>query len=141
MLRLDELPQLINIIKGELVFIGPRPESASIVNSNKSYFGYLKIIKPGITDVSAIIFKNETKMAEILNTETYVEQILPVKFQLASFSTHNQALIKKFCLAILSGITVINHKFSLRIISKFFLPYNEFELRIRLNKLLSEKIF
>ena len=42
--KLDELPQLINIIKGEMVFIGPRPESIDIVNSHKEYFTYLNNI-------------------------------------------------------------------------------------------------
>ena len=57
-LKLDELPQLANIIKGEMVFIGPRPESIDIVNNHKNYFTYLETIKPGITDINSIIFKD-----------------------------------------------------------------------------------
>ena len=54
--KLDEVPQLINIIKGDMGFIGPRPEAIDIVNNYREYFTYLSKIKPGVTDINSIIF-------------------------------------------------------------------------------------
>ena len=55
--KIDELPQLFNIIKGDMGFIGPRPEAIQIVNSHRDYFSYLNTLKPGVTDINSIIFQ------------------------------------------------------------------------------------
>ena len=140
-LKLDELPQLVNIIKGEMVFIGPRPESIDIVNSHKEYFTYLNNLKPGITDINSIIFKDESDIFKSMETKKYVDEILPIKYQLALFTSNNQSILHKIILFLLSILAVIYHKLSLRIVSRFFLPYDEEKFRIKLNNLLSEQIF
>ena len=139
--KLDELPQLINIIRGEIAFIGPRPESADIVNCHKKYFTYLNTIKPGITDINSIIFKNESDIFKTNDTNKYVEEILPIKYRLALFTSNNQTIFNKIILFLLSILAVIYHKLSLRIVSRFFLPYEEQKFRIKLNNILSEQIF
>ena len=139
--KLDELPQLINIIRGEIAFIGPRPESVYIVNSHKKYFTYLNTIKPGITDINSIIFKNESNIFKTNDTNKYVEEILPIKYRLALFTSNNQTIFNKIILFLLSILAVIYHKLSLRIVSRFFLPYEEQKFRIKLNNMLSEQIF
>jgi len=58
--KLDELPQLINIINGDMGFIGPRPEAIQIVNSHRDYFTYLNTLKPGVTDINSIIFNSDS---------------------------------------------------------------------------------
>ena len=138
-LKLDELPQLINIIKGDMGFIGPRPEVVRIVNKYPEYFSYLKVIKPGISDINSIIFKDESKMFKDINK--YEKEILPLKNHLVLITSGNQNMIKKCILIFLSILSVFHHKLSLRIISKFFLPYDEKEFRIKLNYLLSVQIF
>jgi len=140
-LKLDELPQLANIIKGEMVFIGPRPESIDIVNNHKNYFTYLDTIKPGITDINSIIFKDESDLFKTIDTKKYVDEILPIKYRLALFTSDNQNIFHKIILFLLSILAVIYHKLSLRIVSRFFLPYDEQKFRIKLNNLLSEQIF
>ena len=139
--KLDELPQLANIIKGEMVFIGPRPESIDVVNNHKNYFTYLDTIKPGITDINSIIFKDESDLFKTIDTKKYVDEILPIKYQLALFTSDNQNIFHKIILFLLSILAVIYHKLSLRIVSRFFLPYDEQKFRIKLNNLLSEQIF
>ena len=140
-IKLDELPQLANIIKGEMVFIGPRPESIDIVNNHKNYFTYLDTIKPGITDINSIIFKDESDLFKTIDTKKYVDEILPIKYRLALFTSDNQNIFHKIILFLLSILAVIYHKLSLRIVSRFFLPYDEQKFRIKLNNLLSEQIF
>ena len=139
--KLDELPQLANIIKGEMVFIGPRPESIDVVNNHKNYFTYLDTIKPGITDINSIIFKDESDLFKTIDTKKYVDEILPIKYRLALFTSDNQNIFHKIILFLLSILAVIYHKLSLRIVSRFFLPYDEQKFRIKLNNLLSEQIF
>lgn len=65
-IKLDETPQLINIIKGEMSFVGPRPEVLAYVNEFKGQEKYILQVRPGITDYSSIKFINQE---EIVGTE------------------------------------------------------------------------
>ena len=139
--KLDELPQLINIIKGDMGFIGPRPEALEIVNNNRDYFTYLYTIKPGVTDINSIIFKDESNIFKNLNINIYINEILPIKSRLAALTVIKQNIVQKSILGLLSIISVINHNLSLHLVRYFFLPDLELEFRIKLNKLLSKQIF
>ena len=139
--KLDELPQLINIINGDMGFIGPRPEAIQIVNSHRDYFTYLNTLKPGVTDINSIIFKDEAIIFKNLNINRYENEILPIKSRLVELTSKKQNLIQKSILAILSIISVINHSLSLHLVRLFFLPNLELDFRIKLNKLLSKQIF
>lgn len=79
--KLDEIPQLINIIRGEMRFIGPRPEVPKF--AEKADFSFLFKIKPGISDYSSIVFRNESKILVSFNKN--YEYILNIKVQLAHF--------------------------------------------------------
>ena len=98
-------------------------------------------IKPGITDINSIIFKDESDLFKTIDTKKYVDEILPIKYRLALFTSDNQNIFHKIILFLLSILAVIYHKLSLRIVSRFFLPYDEQKFRIKLNNLLSEQIF
>ena len=139
--KLDELPQLINIVKGEMGFIGPRPEAIQIVNSHRDYFSYLNTLKPGVTDINSIIFKDEAIIFKNLNINRYENEILPIKSHLVAITLVNQNIFQKGMLVLLSIISVINHNFSLHLVRFFFLPNLELDFRIKLNKLLSKQIF
>ena len=139
--KLDELPQLINIIKGEMGFIGPRPEAIQIVNSRRDYFSYLDTMKPGVTDINSIIFKDEAIIFKNLNINQYEKEILPIKSHLVAITLVNQNIFQKGMLVLLSIISVINHNISLHLVRYFFLPNLELDFRIKLNKLLSKQIF
>lgn len=56
--KLDEIPQLINILKGEMSFVGPRPEVLEYVNRFTGLEKYILEVRPGITDYSSIKFAN-----------------------------------------------------------------------------------
>ena len=139
--KFDEFPQLINIIKGEMDFIGPRPETISVVRKYPDYFSYLELIKPGISDIGSIIFKDESSIFNNIDINKYEDEILPIKSHLVRITSENLKIFKKSMLIILSISAIIHHKLSLRIISKFFLPYDETKLRMKLNNLLSLRIF
>jgi len=80
--KLDELPQLINVIKGEMSVVGPRPEVPEYVALYPDGIKeYVLSVPVGITDYASIEFRNES---EILATSQqpemdYVEKILPLK--------------------------------------------------------------
>lgn len=84
--KLDELPQLLNIFKGEMSFVGPRPEVVKYVKLFNLQYKNLLRIRPGITDIASVSFSNEE---EILlksknKEEDYIEKILPEKIRLSS---------------------------------------------------------
>lgn len=83
-LKLDELPQLINVLKGEMSFVGPRPEVRKYVEKYPQDYAELLKVRPGITDIASLKYRHET---EILGTyadpeRAYVEVILPDKIAL-----------------------------------------------------------
>ena len=140
-LKIDELPQLINIIKGDMGFIGPRPEAIDIVNNHRENFAYLSKIKPGVTDINSIIFKDESDIFKNININQYENEILPIKSHLATITSVKKNIFQKGILVLLSVISIIHHNFSLHLIRLFFLPDLEMDFRIKLNKLLSKQIF
>ena len=139
--KIDELPQLFNIIKGDMGFIGPRPEAIEIVNNHRESFAYLSKIKPGVTDINSIIFKDESIIFKNININRYENDILPIKSHLVAITLVSQNIFQKGMLVLLSIISVINHNFSLHLVRFFFLPNLELDFRIKLNKLLSKQIF
>lgn len=82
--KLDEFPQLINVLKGDISFVGPRPELEKFVEIYKDDYKEILKIKPGITDFAAISFKNENELIkDNENPEKYyIKEILPKKIEL-----------------------------------------------------------
>jgi lipopolysaccharide/colanic/teichoic acid biosynthesis glycosyltransferase len=78
--KLDELPQLWNVLKGEMSFVGPRPEDPSFVAEQADAYAEILNVRPGITGLSQLAFAKES---EILDPEDrlrhYVTSILPQK--------------------------------------------------------------
>jgi lipopolysaccharide/colanic/teichoic acid biosynthesis glycosyltransferase len=93
--KLDELPQLINVLKGEMSLVGPRPEVPKYVNIYKEEYKEILKIKPGITDFAAIEFINEEKLLKgSKNPEKiYLEQILPKKMEFYKKYIHEISIL------------------------------------------------
>ena len=81
--KIDELPQLFNILKGDMRFIGPRPEIHKYFNDKQ--FQFLKNIKPGISDYSSIVLRDEDKILNYIGGEDAYEKLLPIKIKLANY--------------------------------------------------------
>lgn len=81
--KLDELPQLVNVLKGEMSLVGPRPEDPFFVERHRRELEPVFLVKPGITGFSQLAFARE---AEILNPVDrvghYLERIMPQKIRL-----------------------------------------------------------
>ena len=82
--RLDEFPQLINVIKGEMSFVGARPEVPYYVEKYTDEMMATLLLEPGITGTASIFFKDEAKMLEIEPDaeKCYINHILPEKMRL-----------------------------------------------------------
>ncbi len=93
--KLDELPQLINILKGEMSFVGPRPEVRKYVELYKPDYEKLLQIRPGVTDPSSIKYSKEEIVLSLSNNweEEYVKKILPEKIKLSSKYVDNHNIL------------------------------------------------
>lgn len=82
--KIDELPQLINVLVGDMSFVGPRPEVADYVNLYTPYQRQVLLVRPGITGLASIRFRNENDLLTASDdpNRTYVEQIMPQKIDL-----------------------------------------------------------
>ncbi len=83
--KIDELPQLINVLKGEMSFVGPRPEVIKYVNIFKTDYEKLLTVRPGITDPASIKFSKEESVLSLSTSweEDYLTRILPEKIKLS----------------------------------------------------------
>lgn len=83
--KIDELPQLLNVLKGDMSLVGPRPEIGKYVQLFKTEYGKLLRIRPGITDPASIRFSEEERvLAAAADWEgDYVKRILPEKIGLS----------------------------------------------------------
>jgi len=78
--KLDELPQLINVLIGEMSLVGPRPEDPAFVEMRREAYSMILEVRPGITGLSQLAFASES---DVLDPDDrighYVRQILPQK--------------------------------------------------------------
>lgn len=89
--KADELPQLINILIGQMSFIGTRPEVEKYVVKYTDKMYATLIMRPGLSSVASVKFKDENNMVSSDNVEElYVNTILPQKME------HNLSYIKNF---------------------------------------------
>lgn len=93
-LKLDELPQLINVLKGEMSLVGPRPEVRKYVDLYNAKQLKVLDVRPGLTDLASIEYINEDKMlGQSENPEKeYIEEIMPKKLDLNLQYIKNQSV-------------------------------------------------
>ena len=83
--KLDELPQLLNILGGDMSFVGPRPEVRRYVEMYPREFKQILQIRPGLTDLASLKYRDESEFLGSFENaeEAYVKVILPDKIRLA----------------------------------------------------------
>ena len=82
--KLDELPQLMNVLLGDMSLVGPRPEVKKYTDLYSEAQRQVLLVKPGITDYASIEFSNENEIlgASPNPEETYIQEIMPQKLLL-----------------------------------------------------------
>jgi lipopolysaccharide/colanic/teichoic acid biosynthesis glycosyltransferase len=93
--KLDELPQFMNVIWGDMAIVGPRPEVEKWVREFPDVWNRVLTVRPGITDNAALEFRNEESLLAASSDpeRTYRDIILPRKLDLYIEYIDNQSLI------------------------------------------------
>lgn len=83
--KIDELPQLANVLLGRMSLVGPRPEVRQFVGMFRADYETILSVRPGITDLASIKFRHESILLSGSGDPetTYVEDVLPEKIRLA----------------------------------------------------------
>jgi lipopolysaccharide/colanic/teichoic acid biosynthesis glycosyltransferase len=109
--KLDEIPQFWNVLRGDMSLVGPRPEVLEYVEAYKERYRRVLTVRPGITDLASIYFRNE----EVLLARSsdplpyYRDHILPLKLDLADKYIQSRsicgdmAILARTSIAILPG--------------------------------------
>jgi lipopolysaccharide/colanic/teichoic acid biosynthesis glycosyltransferase len=113
--KLDEIPQLINIIRGEMCFVGPRPEVLRYTSQYQGDQKYILQVRPGITDYSSIEFINLDEIVGSENAdEMYEKYVLEKKNKLrlkyaqsVSFSVDIKLFLKTVLRTIVKALKII----------------------------------
>ncbi|WP_049374680.1 sugar transferase [Haemophilus influenzae] len=107
--KLDELPQLINVLLGDMSLVGPRPEVRKYVDLYTDEQQKVLSVKPGITDYASIEYMDEN---EILGKssdpeKTYIEEIMPEKIKYNMKYINNKNLFEYFKIILLTVLKIV----------------------------------
>lgn len=108
--KLDEFPQLFNVLFGEMSFVGPRPEVPKYVELYDEYQKNVLKVKPGITDLASIEYRDEsTVLAQSDDPEkAYIEEVLPTKLKLNMKYIKNMSVFYDFYLILKTLLRIIS---------------------------------
>ena len=118
--KLDELTQLFNVLKGDMSLVGPRPNVITETNLYTDIEKKLLTVRPGITDISSIIFSDEGNiLSDFDNPDlAYNQLIRPWKSRLGIIYIENQSIILDIQLIFMTVIAIFSKKFALKWITK-----------------------
>lgn len=123
--KLDEFGQFINVLKGEMGLVGPRPQVLTEVNRYTSVERKMLQIKPGITDISSIVFADLGDILEGVDNPdlVYVQTIRPWKSRLALLYMANRSFKLDMCLLFFTFTNLFARRWTLKrlaaIVEKF----------------------
>jgi lipopolysaccharide/colanic/teichoic acid biosynthesis glycosyltransferase len=102
--KIDELLQLVNVLIGDMSFVGPRPEVPRYVKLYSSEQRKILTVKPGITDYASIYFIQENELISKSNDpeKTYITVILPAKINYNMIFINNQTVSEYFKIILLT---------------------------------------
>ena len=94
--KIDEFPQLINVVKGDMSIVGPRPEVRKYVELYSSEQMKVLSVRPGLTDYASIEYVNENEILAKSSTpeQTYIDVVMPAKLDLNLKYIQNQSVME-----------------------------------------------
>lgn len=131
-LKLDELPQLWNIVRGDMRFVGPRPEVQEYVKSND--FSFLEKIKPGLTDFSSILLRNEIEILSNAGGVGKYPKLLEVKIELGHLYAEHKSFWLDMKLVLLTLVSIILPKVAVSLVKKLFIKRYKPDLIYQINE-------
>ena len=107
--KLDELPQLINVLLGDMSLVGPRPEVRKYVELYTDEQQKVLSAKPGITDYASIEYMDENEILGKSNDpeKTYIEEIMPEKIKYNMKYINNKSLFEYFKIILLTVLKIV----------------------------------
>ncbi len=91
--KLDEIPQLWNVLKGDMSLVGPRPEDHRFVALHRRAYAEILEVKPGITGLSQLAFSEESRILDPTDRiRDYVERVLPQKMRMDALYAARQSV-------------------------------------------------
>jgi lipopolysaccharide/colanic/teichoic acid biosynthesis glycosyltransferase len=108
--KIDELPQLINVLKGDMSLVGPRPEVRKYVEMYTPEQMHVMDVRPGITDLASIRYRNENELLEKADDPDryYVEVIMQDKLRINLEYVHNHSFLYDIKLIFGTFLAIIN---------------------------------
>lgn len=107
--KLDELPQLINVLLGDMSLVGPRPEVRKYVELYTDEQQRVLSVKPGITDYASIEYMDENEILGKSNDpeKTYIEEIMPEKIKYNMKYIQNKNVSEYFKVIFLTLLKIV----------------------------------
>lgn len=107
--KLDELPQLFNIIQGEMSIVGPRPEVPRYVGLYNDQQKQVLSVRPGLTDEASIKYRNENQLLEDAENaeQAYIEKIMPDKLEINQRYIQTLSFKKDFQIVVRTIIAIM----------------------------------
>jgi lipopolysaccharide/colanic/teichoic acid biosynthesis glycosyltransferase len=93
--KIDELPQLINILRGEMTLVGPRPEVPRYVEAFHDDYQEILVVRPGLTDLASLKYRDEARLLGQSDDpeEEYLQRVLPDKVRLGKEYIRRSSLL------------------------------------------------
>lgn len=109
--KLDELPQLFNVLFGEMSFVGPRPEVKKYTDLYNTEQKKVLTVVPGITDYASIKFRNENDLLSASDNpeQLYIDEIMPEKLKLNLKYINDNNVFKDIKIIFDTFYTIIKH--------------------------------
>ena len=107
--KLDELPQLFNVLKGDMSLVGPRPEVEKYVKLYTTEQRRVLSVRPGITDYASIEYIDENELLAAADDpdRVYVEEIMPEKIRCNMKYINNQSIREYFKIIFLTLVSIV----------------------------------
>jgi lipopolysaccharide/colanic/teichoic acid biosynthesis glycosyltransferase len=108
--KIDELPQLFNVLIGNMSLVGPRPEVRKYVDFYTSEQQEVLNIKPGITDYASIEYANENEILGAASEpdKVYIQEIMPAKIKLNMIYIYNKSIKEYFKIIFLTFYKIVS---------------------------------
>jgi lipopolysaccharide/colanic/teichoic acid biosynthesis glycosyltransferase len=120
--KLDELPQLFNVLKGDMSLVGPRPEVPGFVQFDTPIWRAVLQVRPGITDLATLLYRDEEKtLGNAGDPSTfYRESVLPAKLMLNLFYLRSRSFWQDLKLILLTIYSLLPDRFDPDFIKRTF---------------------
>jgi len=134
--KIDEIPQILHVLSGKMSFVGPRPNVSSDVDLYTTEEMKLLSVRPGITDISSIVFSDE---GDILSGSDdpdlkYNQVIRPWKSRLGLLYIDNAGIILDIVLIFITILAIISKKSALKLINKLLVVLGAEEALVKVCK-------